>query len=281
MDHFKGSEGGRTLPLLHPGGRPNVAPGLLEALSVLVSATPFSGTAVVSADDLLAYVAAAVAHPAYTVRFADELTTPGIRVPVTADSALWSEAVDLGRGIIWAHTYGAAYVDPDLDRPPDNIRYNSGDPRRVQNLAAVTTMPTRVSYDANMQSVSLGAGKWGPVSQAVYDYTVGGKNVIRSWFNYRKAVPGGKKTSPLDRMHLDAWPGEWSSEFTDLLTVLARLVQAEPAQAALLERILDGPLLNKSTLSRHNVRWPAAPRDRKPNTTPPVPGAETVTEHLF
>lgn len=179
----------------------------------------------VSADDLLAYVAAVVAHPAYTMRFADELTTPGVRVPVTADPALWSEAVDLGRSIIWAHTYGAAYVDPDLDRPPDNIRYNSGNPRRVQNLAAVTTMPTSVSYDANTQSVSLGAGKWGPVSQAVYDYTVGGKNVIRSWFNYRKAVPGGKKTSPLDRMHLDAWPGEWSSEFTDLLTVLTRLVQ--------------------------------------------------------
>lgn len=265
MDHFKGSEGGRTLPLLHPGGRPNVAPGLLDALSALVGGEVFQGN--VSAEDLLAYVAAVVSHPAYTARFADELTTPGIRVPLTGDPTLWAEAVDLGKSVVWAQTYGAALADPDDGRPQDDIRFPVGDPRRVLNRTAVTEMPTGVSYDEAAHEVVLGTGRWGPVSRQVFDYAVGGKNVVRSWVNYRKAVPGGRKSSPLDDMHVDHWPAEWSAEFTDLLTLLTRLVELEPAQSDLLDRVLAGPLLTMATLTQHGVRWPASPQDRKPDYT--------------
>lgn len=201
MDHFKGSEGGRALPLLHPGGRPNVAPGLLDALSALVGGEVFAGD--VDATDLLAYVAAVVAHPGYTARFADELTTPGIRVPLTADPALWADAVALGRTILWAHTYGEAQADTEAGRPLGNLRFSADDPRRVLNVAAVTAMPTGVEYDDEAQQVRLGTGAWGPVRREVFDYAVGGKNVIRSWVNYRKAVPGGKKSSPLDDLHVE------------------------------------------------------------------------------
>ncbi|MHA6694272.1 hypothetical protein [Homoserinimonas sp. A520] len=38
-------------------------------------------------------------------------------------------------------------------------------------------------------------GVGGPVDKAVFDYTVGGMNVILSWFKYRTMNPGGKKTS--------------------------------------------------------------------------------------
>jgi Type ISP C-terminal specificity domain len=61
----------------------------------------------VDAEDLIGYVAAVVSHAAFRAVFADELTTPGIRVPLTSDSALWSEAVALGHEVIWLHTYGA------------------------------------------------------------------------------------------------------------------------------------------------------------------------------
>jgi hypothetical protein len=82
FDHFKGSEGGRTLPCLHPDGSPNLAPGLTGSLAAAFGRE-------VTAPDVVAYVAAVVAHPAYTQRFAGELTTPGIRVPITADPQLW------------------------------------------------------------------------------------------------------------------------------------------------------------------------------------------------
>lgn len=106
MDHFKGSEGGRALPILHPNGRSNLAPGLVPALSAALGGD-------VTPADMVAYLAAVCAHPAYTQRFTDELTTPGVRVPMTADSALWTKAVILGRQVLWAHTYGAAFSDDE------------------------------------------------------------------------------------------------------------------------------------------------------------------------
>ncbi|UYN83728.1 MAG: hypothetical protein KIT89_00300 [Microcella sp.] len=263
MDNFKGSEGGRTLPLLHPDGTPNLAPGLLEGLAAEAS---------IQADheDLLAYVAGVVAHPAFTATFVDELTTPGVRVPITRDVALWARAVELGREVIWLHTYAERYVDPAAGREAGNVR--SGWPMDAQpkSLEAVTTMPVKLQYDDVRGHIVFTDddgdrnGAWGPVPREVFDYTVGGMNVISSWFKYRKKNPGGKKTSPLDDIHVDEWPHEWTLEFTELLTVLTRLVSLEPAQAELLEQVLAGSLITKDELASAGVRWPETRDDRKP-----------------
>lgn len=257
MDHFKGSEGGRVLPLRHPDGQPNLAPGLLDALGRHLEDA-------VSAEDLLAYVAAVVSHPGFTDLFEDELTTPGVRVPLTSERALWDRAVAIGRQVVWLHTYGSSFADDANGRPLDSVRYERGDERQPLNTAAVADMPEVLSYDAETREVRLGAGSWGPVDQSVFDYAVGGKNVIKSWFNYRKRIPGGKKTSPLDHINVEEWPTDWSVELTDLLTVLTRLVVLEPDQAELLERVMAGPLMTITELAEHGVRWPTLKADRKP-----------------
>ncbi len=102
-----------------PTEPPNVVPGLTSALSTALGRE-------VSDGDVLAYIAALVAHPAYTLTFADELTTPGIRVPITTDPELWSEAVKLGERVIWLHTYGASFTGPDRSR--NNVRLPAGNP---------------------------------------------------------------------------------------------------------------------------------------------------------
>lgn len=254
MHHFN-NRGGRALPLLHPGGRPNIADGLLAALST-VTAAP------VNAEDLVAYVAGVVAHPAYTERFTDELTTPGIRVPITTDQALFRQAVHLGREVIWLHTYGDVFADGD-----DGIRYPAGDPRRVGNLTAVDTMPTEIEYDVPTSTLRVGSGSFGPVSQTVWDYTIGGKDVVRSWFNYRKANPTGRRTSPLDDLKADSWTSEWNGELIDLLSVLTRLVELHPDQRQLLDDILERPLAARADLAAAGVTWPDASSDpqRRPN----------------
>jgi len=257
MDHFKGSEGGRTLPMLHPDGSGNTSPCLLSTLATLLDVP-------VTVEDLTAYIAAAVAHPAFVGRFTDELTTPGIRVPITSDPVLWTQAVDVGRQVVWLHTYGDAFADKGAGRPVGNVRFPAGDPRQPQSLTAVTGMPDTIAYDVDTATVSLGDGQWGPVRPEVWAYDVGGKNVLRSWFNYRKAVPGGKKTSPLDYVHVDVWPAEWTIEFIDLLTVLTRLVDLEAEQAKLLGDVLAGDVLTMEALAAEGVRWPAGPADRKP-----------------
>ncbi len=45
----------------------------------------------------MAYVAALLAHPAFTARFQKDLVRPGLRVPITADATLFAEAAALGR----------------------------------------------------------------------------------------------------------------------------------------------------------------------------------------
>jgi len=57
-------------------------------------------------------------------------------------------------------------------------------------------------------------------------------------------------------------------EFIDLLTVLSRLVELEPDQRDLLERVLEGELLTMSALRTTGVRWPTAAADRKPQFAP-------------
>jgi hypothetical protein len=248
QDHFKGSEGGRTLPLLHPDGSANVAPGLLQALGAA------------SAEDLIAYIGAVVSHPGFTSTFVDELTTPGIRVPLTTDFELLSEAVALGREVIWLHTYGASFAGGG--RPPGNIRFPKRDVRQPKSLTPITSMPAQMTHRESDSFVVLGDGEFGPVSQEVWEYTVGGRNIVSSWFNYRKKEPGGKKTSALDSIHTTTWPSEWTTEFIDLLTVLTRLTKLEEQQADLLDRILAGPLRTKHDLEQSGVRWPIAPKDR-------------------
>jgi hypothetical protein len=258
MDHFKGSEGGRVLPLSHPDTSANLAPHLLDSLAGF-------GFSNVSRDSMLAYIAAVVAHPGFTQQFTDELTTPGIRVPLTTDPKLWKKAVALGEEVVWLHTYGEAFADDSAERPRGDIRFPKKDPRQPLALEPVTGMPEQLGYDPEKKVVKLGDGEWGPVEQAVFDYEVGGRNVIKSWFNYRKKKPSGRKSSPLDEIHVESWPSEWTIEFIDLLTVLTRLVELEPKQAKLLDQILAGPIATKDELSAEGVKWPSEKKDRAPH----------------
>lgn len=112
LDHYRGSFGGRVHPLWrdHGGTLSNVPPTLLASLSDAygAAATP---------DDIMAYLAAIMAHPAFTARFARDLVQPGLRVPLTADATLFTEAAVLGREVIWLHCYGERFHDAAFDRP--------------------------------------------------------------------------------------------------------------------------------------------------------------------
>ncbi|MEJ7634719.1 type ISP restriction/modification enzyme [Aeromicrobium sp.] len=258
MDHFKGSEGGRTLPFLHPNGAPNIAPGLTEALASILDIP-------VTAEDVLAYMTAIVSSPAFTATFADELTTPGIRVPITADADTWVTAVAVGKQIVWAQTYGTACAAPSDGRPKDNVRIQSGSElQQPLCTVGVTQMPTTMSYDEEGRTLHIGDGVWSPVDPRVVEYAVGGKNVLKSWFGYRKKEPGGRKSSPLDYIHPQSWPSEWTTDLTDLLAVLTRLVSTEAEQEDLLTRVVTGRVLERPELEANGVRWPRTAADRNP-----------------
>lgn len=256
--HYFNNRGGRTLPMLHPDLTPNLAPGLLDTLAAQLGVD-------VTALDLVSYLAGVTAHPAFTETFEDELSTPGVRVPFTTDPVLWQRAIELGRIALWLHTYGVIAADDNAGRPAGNVRYPKGDDRQPLSRNPVTMMPASIEYDEMSQTLRLGDGNWSPVSPAVRAYEVGNRNVIDSWFNYRKAEPGGRHTattSALASIHTESWPVEWTVELIDLLTVLSRLVELEFDQAEVLKAILASPALSATDLASQGVRWPIERKHR-------------------
>lgn len=259
LDHFltRQGGGGRVLPFLHPNGDSTIPAALLTALETVLAFE-------VTSADLLAYIAGVASHTAFTTHFTDELKTPGIRIPITSSRELWDEAVGYGKEVIWAQTYGEALPDADADRPKGSVRLPAGHSAKITSLTAVTGLPDDIRFDAEKEKIHIGTGTWGPVSQQMWDYEIGMRSVITSWFNYRRAETTGRVTSPLDLIVPTEWSPHWTNEFTDLLSIIWRLSSMEPKQAALLTNILAGPIIDKTILEASGYDGPAD-SDKEPH----------------
>jgi hypothetical protein len=144
------------------------------------------------------------------------------------------------------------------------VRLPVGAPQRPLSQKPITVLPETLAYDADRQTVVMGDGEFGPVIRQVWDYAVGGRNVVKSWFDYRKKEPGGRRSSPLDDVNATAWDPDWTGEFLDLLSVLTCLVSLEPQQADNLESILTSGITTLDDLAGAGVRWPQSTANRKP-----------------
>jgi hypothetical protein len=248
MDHYNG-RGGRAFPLWADAAAttPNVSPGLLKALGEAYGAP-------VSPEDVMAYIAAVAAHPAYVERFRGDLKQPGLRIPVTADGALFTEAVAVGREVIWLHTFGERFQD---DRG-GVVRVTPPEAEPTVSKALPRTlaeMPHDLNYNAAERALTFGpTGRIDNVSPAVRAYEVSGKVVLDQWWSYRRAdrskPPMGDKRppSPLSEIQPTDWLAEYTTELLNVLRVLTRLVALEDKQAALLDRIVDGATLDADEL---------------------------------
>lgn len=271
MNHFQGSAGGRVLPLYRDraAGAANLAPGLLRLLAERLDQT-------VTAADVLAYIAAVTAHGGYTVRFREDLRTPGVRVPLTADPELWEQAVQIGRRVLWLHTYGERFADPSEGRPAGPPKPPAAQRAKVQVAIPDTAddMPDDIFYNPDTATLHVGTGQISPVHPDVWTYEVSGMKVIKKWFGYRKKNPAGRKSSPLDDINTEEWTPEFTTELLQLLHVLTMCVELEPEQVDLLERICDGQLIKVADLEQEKV-FPVPAGVRKP-PTPESPEAPTL-----
>lgn len=248
LHHYNG-RGGRALPLWADAAAttPNVSPGLLKALGEAYGAP-------VGAEDVMAWIAAVAAHPAYVERFRGDLKQPGLRIPVTADGALFAEAVRVGREVIWLHTFGERFQD---DRG-GVVRVTPAGAEPTVSKALPRTlaeMPHDLTYDAAERALKFGpTGRIDNVSPAVRAYEVSGKVVLDQWWSYRRAdrskpAMGDKRPpSPLSEIQPTEWLAEYTTELLNVLRVLTRLVALEPPQAALLSKIVERPTLDTDAL---------------------------------
>jgi hypothetical protein len=208
QDHYKGSFGGRVYPLWGnaEATQSNVRADVLQALAKAQGAP-------VGAEDFFAYIAAAMAHPAFTARFRDDLVRPGLRVPLTAEKSLFDEGVALGREVIWLHCYGERFIDATTGRPKGPPRLPKVDAPFIPADGAIPgapePLPEIMSYDAAKRRLTIGKGFVENVTPAMRSYEISGKIVLDQWFSYRrrdrtKPMIGDRRPpSPLEKIQPD------------------------------------------------------------------------------
>jgi hypothetical protein len=241
LHHLRGSYGGKdVLPLYRTADatEANILPGLLDLLSqaYVRKVTP---------EDFLAYVYGALAQPAFTARYAEELETRELRVPLTKDAALFEEVRRAGARLLWLHTYGERYVPAGQQRghvPPGAVRCVTPVPGDAAHY------PESFAYDNSTRTLSVGAGEFRPVAPEVYEFEVSGLKVVQSWLGYRKKNGAGRKSSPLDDIRPERWTSQFTTELLELLWVLEATVAGYPEQAMLLEAVVSGPCLRADEL---------------------------------
>jgi hypothetical protein len=277
LDHYHG-RGGRAFPLWHDNEATatNIPSNLLSYLSQKYDRG-------VAAVDLFAYIAAVAAHPGFTARFKADLVKPGLRIPITADGELFGMAAVLGATVIWLHTFGERFADPNKGQPSGPPRRSSSDKARISVVGAIsqnpTEMPDNIDYDASNRRLRVGQGYIEGVEPQVWAYEISGKNVLRQWFSYRKAnrerpIIGTRRTpSPLGDIQPDHWLAEYTTELVNILNLLAWLVDLEPSQAELLDKICSGPTISKDELQ-------AAGALDKPTTLARRAGAKDSSDQI-
>lgn len=231
--HLRGSYGGKdVLPLYRDAEatEANILPGLSDLLGATYKHK-------VTPEDFLAYVYGLLAQPAFTARYAKELETCELRVPITKDAPLFAKVRDTGADLLWLHTYGQRYIPKGKQRG----HVPHGKARCVKAIAGdADGYPESFDYNDTTLTLRVGDGKFSPVERDVYEFEVSGLKVIQSWLNYRMKKGAGKKSSPLD----DIRPGQWTSQFTtellELLWVLEATIGGYAKQAELLEAVVNG-----------------------------------------
>ena len=266
LHHYKGSFGGRVFSLWRDANAKttNIVAGVLSLLKERFNRD-------VTGEDVMAYIAAILANPAYTTRFKDDLVQPGLRLPLTADVALFNEAVELGREVIWLHTFGERLSDPKNGRPASPPRLPKDRQPKVPANGAIPgepdRMPNEMKYTEPSQTLMVGEGRIEHVTKAMWEYEVSGKQVLTQWFSYRKKdrdrpmIGDRRPPSKLGDIQPEGWPAEYTTELLNVLNVLGRLIDLEPKQASLLERICNGKMIESGEVDA------VAAHSAQPSTT--------------
>lgn len=255
--HFRGSFSGKDIiPLWRDseGAAPNLPGGLLACLSDILG-TP------VSAPDLFAYTYGLLSAPACTATYAEELTLPPLRLAITCDAALFSQVAALGARLLWLHTYGDRFVPTGQAKG----RVPAGRARSVKGIStAVGAGPDHFEWvadptDSSTGMLHVGDGRIGPVPQAVWEFSVSGYAVLKSWLALRMQRRSGRKSSALDDIRPEQWDAALSQELRELIWVLEATVDAQPALDALFTRVLAGAVVRADELPAPTGAERAAP----------------------
>lgn len=254
---------GAAIPLYRnaEGTEANVLPGLLDVLRKRYKRK-------LTPEDFVAYVYGVLAQPAFTARYAKELETRELRVPITKKAALFEKVRTVGARLLWLHTYGERFGSGTGFQPVthgQDAHATSTIPRgEAKCVKAVPEdpdgYPESFDYNDATQTLYVGDGQFRPVAREVFAFEVSGLKVVQSWLKYRMKKGAGKKSSPLDDIRPERWTSHFTTELLELLWVLDATIEGYAEQAKLLEAVVAGPCFRADEL-------PEVPKEmRKPPT---------------
>jgi hypothetical protein len=240
LHHFSGRGQKDTVPLyrLADASEANILPGLLNLLAGAYRRA-------VTPEDFLAYVYGALAQPSFTSQFAKELETRELRVPITKNAALFEQLRAIGAHLLWLHTYGERFVPRGKQRgsvPRGKAKCTKAVPGDAEGY------PESFSYNEATHTLSVGDGRFTPITPEVYEFEVSGLKVVQSWLKYRMKAGAGKKSSPLNDILPECWTSQFTTELLELLWVLEATVDGYPEQAKLLEEVTNSDLFHSDEL---------------------------------
>lgn len=233
--HFRGSYGGKDIiPLWRDASARagNISSGLESVLAETFSSKP-------KPEQVFAYAYAVLANPGYVARFEDELQVPGSRLPITREKHLFEQGADLGSELLRWHTYGERFNDK---AGRFEVSGSAAVARAIPN--ARDEYPSRHRYDPEDLVLSVGAGAIAPVSREVWEFSVSGLQVVKSWLDYRMKDGSGRKSSPLDDIRPARWTEEMTRELLELLWVLEWTSAQYPRLDAWLDEVLESELVS-------------------------------------
>ena len=245
LHYFSGRGGKHVIPLWRdiPCTLPNITLGLLTCLSETYGRD-------VSAEQLLAYTYGILAQPAYVERFWDALELPPPRLPLTKNEELFRLIVDHGSKLLYMHTYGRRFGHSDIGY------IESGPARCIKGISPDGF--DGFSYDPETGVLRVGDGEFSPVAPKVWEYSVSGLQVVKSWLGYRKRKRSGRKSSPLDDIRPERWESKMTEELLELLWVLDGTLDLQPEGERLLELACASDMFSQDEL-------PApTPQERQP-----------------
>ena len=234
--YFRGSFGGKdVIPLWRDADatHPNITGGVLGLLSDAYGAS-------VSAERLFAYAYGILAQPGYVRRFWDELELPPPRLPLTRDGALFDKVSKHGARLLYLHTWGERY------RSEGDDGYVPQGAARCEVAVSLDDYPEGYEYDAATQTLRVGDGEFARVPTEIWEFSVSGYSIVKSWLDRRKLNPSGRKSSPLDHIRPKRW--DFTQELLELLWVLEATLAMRGEGEALLDRVCAGPLFSADDL---------------------------------
>ena len=138
---------------------------------------------------------------------------------------------------------------------------------RCTKSVPLNSYPSGFEYKRDKGILRVGEGEFYPVAPDVWDYSISGRQVVKSWLDYRKLNRSGRKSSPLDEIR----PAHWlfTQELLELLWVLEETLHQQPKGAALLEEVCS------STYSQLTELPSPTAEEREPPDNVPAKGLQS------